>query len=39
LYLSSITPQEILALSEDQLPKVTDKQLERVQAMEMREDR
>jgi predicted DNA-binding antitoxin AbrB/MazE fold protein len=30
---------EILALPEDQLPIVTDKQLERMHAMEMREDR
>ena len=30
---------EILALPEDQLPTVTDKQLERIRAMEMREDR
>ncbi len=30
---------EILALPEDQLPVVTDKQLERIRAMEMREDR
>lgn len=30
---------EILALPEDQLQPVTDKQLERMRAMEMREDR
>ena len=30
---------EILALPEDQLPTVTDKQLERMRAMEMRADR
>lgn len=30
---------EILAMPEDQLPTVTDKQLERMRAMEMREDR
>ena len=30
---------EILSLPEDQLPTVTDKQLERIHAMEMREDR
>lgn len=31
--------RQILALPEDQLPALPDKQLERMQAMEMREDR
>lgn len=31
--------EEVLALPEDQLPKVTAKQLERMEAFEMREDR
>lgn len=31
--------EEVLALPEGQLPKVTEKQLERMEAFEMREDR
>jgi predicted DNA-binding antitoxin AbrB/MazE fold protein len=31
--------EKVLALPEDQLPKVTEKQLERIEAMEMREER
>ncbi|MCK8604368.1 antitoxin AF2212-like protein [Desulfoferrobacter suflitae] len=31
--------QEVLALPEDRLPKVSEKQLARIEAMEMREDR